>query len=138
MNKKQERFALEYIKDLDATRAYKVAYGATKSNNVARASASRLLANVKVSTFIQEKLAEIERENIATAQEVEEYLTAVMRGEETDKEFKFLKVGVQVLTDVPVKTQQRLKAAEVLLKRHELMSNGQLEKLDAILDKIGV
>lgn len=52
LNAKQERFAIEYLIDLNATAAYKRAgYGG--QGNVAESAAARLLSNVKVSQFIQ-------------------------------------------------------------------------------------
>ena len=45
---KQEAFVREYLIDLNATRAYKVAYSRVKNDDVAAAAAARLLRNVKV------------------------------------------------------------------------------------------
>lgn len=45
-------FALEYLKDLNATRAYHEVYGA-KNDNVAAAAGARLLRNVKVAPLVQ-------------------------------------------------------------------------------------
>jgi phage terminase small subunit len=49
---RQERFKDLYLIDLNATRAYREAYG-VKSDAVANAAGSRLLANVKVAAAIQ-------------------------------------------------------------------------------------
>jgi len=51
---KQKIFCREYIYDWNATRSYLVAYPDVKSPEVARASASRLLTNVNVQSFISE------------------------------------------------------------------------------------
>ena len=48
MTEKQKIFADEYLIDLNATRAYKVAYPRVKNDEVAAAAATRLLRNVKV------------------------------------------------------------------------------------------
>ena len=45
---KQKIFADEYLIDLNATRAYKVAYPKVKKDEVAKAAGSRLLTNVNV------------------------------------------------------------------------------------------
>ena len=58
MTEKQKKFADEYLIDLNATRAYKAAYKSVKNDNSARAGASRMLRNVKVATYIEEKMAE--------------------------------------------------------------------------------
>ena len=46
MTEKQKIFADEYLIDLNATRAYKVAYPRVKSDETAAAAAARLLRNV--------------------------------------------------------------------------------------------
>jgi phage terminase small subunit len=52
LNAKQQQFVAEYLKDLNATAAYKRA-GYSGQGNVAEASASRLLSDVKVQEAIQ-------------------------------------------------------------------------------------
>ena len=51
MTEKQKIFADEYLIDLNATRAYKVAYPRVKNDEVAAAAAARLLRNVKVEKY---------------------------------------------------------------------------------------
>lgn len=48
MTEKQKIFADEYLVDLNATRAYRVAYPSVKKDEAARANASRLLTNANV------------------------------------------------------------------------------------------
>ena len=81
MTDKQRKFCDEYLIDLNATRAYKLAYPNVKSESAATSGASRLLRNVKVKTYIDEQLEKISSEKIATAEEVMQYLTSVLRGE---------------------------------------------------------
>ena len=83
MTEKQKIFADEYLIDLNATRAYKVAYPNVKNDAVAAAAAARLLRNVKVKNYIAEQMEKIHNEKTADAQEVIEYLTSVLRGEST-------------------------------------------------------
>lgn len=52
MNPKQQRFAEEYIIDLNATAAYKRA-GYSGTGNVAESMSSQLLSNIKVKQYIQ-------------------------------------------------------------------------------------
>lgn len=54
----------------------------------------------------------------ADAQEVLEYLTAVMRGEHTEQVLKLIGEGVQTVTDIDVSARERLKAAELIGKRY--------------------
>ena len=48
MTDAQKRFCDEYLIDLNATRAYKVAYSKCKKDETANAASSRMLRNVKV------------------------------------------------------------------------------------------
>ena len=61
MTDAQKRFCDEYLIDLNATRAYKVAYQRCKKDETANAASSRLLRNVKVQEYISEKQQEIEK-----------------------------------------------------------------------------
>lgn len=56
MTEKQKIFADEYLIDLNATRAYKVAYPRVKNDDIAAANASRLLRNAKVAAYISERM----------------------------------------------------------------------------------
>lgn len=55
---KQKIFANEYLIDLNATRAYKVAYTQVKNEETAAAAGARLLRNVKVAEYIQKRMDE--------------------------------------------------------------------------------
>ena len=81
MTDKQRKFCDEYLIDANATRAYKAAYPHIKSDDAARACASRLLTNANIKNYIDEQLDKISSEKIADAKEVMEYLTSVLRGE---------------------------------------------------------
>ena len=54
LNEKQKLFCLEYLKDFNATRAYKKVYWS--SDNVARANGSRLLANADIQEYLWSKV----------------------------------------------------------------------------------
>ena len=56
VTEKQKVFADEYLIDLNATRAYKVAYPAVKKDEVAAVNGNRMLRNAKVSAYISEIL----------------------------------------------------------------------------------
>ncbi len=58
---KQKIFVNEYLIDLNATRAYKVAYPNCKTENAASAAASKLLRNAKVQKQISKKMDEREK-----------------------------------------------------------------------------
>lgn len=61
MTDAQKRFCNEYLIDLNATRAYKVAYPNCKKDETASAAGSRMLGNVKVQEYISKKQKEIEK-----------------------------------------------------------------------------
>ncbi|WP_086348772.1 terminase small subunit [Candidatus Enterococcus clewellii] len=123
LTEKQQIFADEYLKDLNGTRAYKVAYTKVKKDSVAAANANRLLRNAKVQTYIDEQLEQMHNERTADAQEVLEYLTAVMRGEETEETLVGIGEGAQAKIDIGVGAKDRIKAAELLGKRHALFTD---------------
>ena len=57
-DEKQKRYVEQYLIDLNATRAYRVAYTPVKKDETARANASRLLSNANVATYISERMQE--------------------------------------------------------------------------------
>lgn len=127
MTEKQRIFADEYLIDLNATRSYKIAYPSVKNDNTAAAAAARLLRNVNVKSYIDERLAEIHDEKTADAKEVMEYLTSVMRGESTSEEIVEEGTGdgcseARTMEKKPSE-KDRLKAAELLGKRYALFTD---------------
>lgn len=143
LTEKQKLFVDEYLIDLNATRAYKVAYPHVKSDGAAMSAASRLLRNVKVKAYIDEQLEKISSEKIADAQEVMEYLTKVMRREMkesvvvtvTKEHSEYVDTGdgklrkqtvkeeVPQIVEIPAKLSDANKAAELLGKRYALFTD---------------
>ncbi len=79
---KQKEFADEYILSGNAMQsAIKVGY----SVNYAKSQSHKLLENVGIKSYIDERMKEIESKKTATQQEVLEYLTSVMRGEQREQ-----------------------------------------------------
>lgn len=70
ITEKQKRFADEWLVDLNGTRAYKVAYPSVKKDETAKAAASRLLTNVNVKAYIQERQKEREKRTEITQDRV--------------------------------------------------------------------
>lgn len=137
MTAKQQIFADEYLKDLNGTRAYKAAYPNVKKDSVASANAVRLLGNAKVKTYIDEQLEKMHNERTADAQEVLEYLTSVMRGEQTEEVLRGVGMGEQTKTNIEVGAKDRLKAAELLGKRHALFTDKVDLQTGDIVIKVG-
>lgn len=127
MTDNQRKFCDEYLIDCNATRAYKAAYPRIKNDNVAMSGASRLLRNVKVKAYIDEQLKKISSEKVATAEEVIQYLTSVMRGESDSEVVVVTGDGDGYSSAEKVKKnpdeKERLKAAELLGKRYGLFTD---------------
>lgn len=148
MTEKQRIFVNEYLIDLNATRAYRVAYPNVKNDNVARANGSRLLANANIKTFIDEQLKKIEDKSIADATEVMKYLTAVMRNELTEEVVVVEGEGdgcsSAKIVKKDISAKDRNKAAELLGKRYRLFVDkveqnvdvNTTGKLDSILQQL--
>ena len=66
MTNAQKRFCDEYLIDLNATRAYKVAYPNCKKDKTAKSAGSRLLTNVNIQNYISEKQKEREKRTEVT------------------------------------------------------------------------
>lgn len=67
---KQKIFADEYLIDLNATRAYKIAYPKVKKDDTAAAAGARMLRNVKVAEYIQKRMKEREKRTEITQDRV--------------------------------------------------------------------
>ena len=124
MTDKQRKFCDEYLIDANATRAYKAAYPHVKSEDAARACASRLLTNANIKSYIDEQLEKISSDKIADAKEVMEYLTSVLRGE-SESEIVVIEGTGEGCSDSSrmnkaPDAKERLKAAELLGRRYGL------------------
>lgn len=137
MTDKQQVFADEYLKDLNGTRAYKVAYPNVKKDTTAATNAGRLLRNAEVKSYINEQLEKMHNERTADAQEVLEYLTSVMRGEQQEQTLIGMGEGAQGVTEIDLSGKDRIKAAELLGKRHALFTDKVDLQTGDIVIKVG-
>lgn len=119
MTAKQKRFCTEYLIDLNATQA---AIRAGYSEKTAYSMGQRMLKNVETKKYIDQQLKQLKNEKTADAQEVLEYLTAVMRGEQKEQVPLLVGEGVQKLVQKDVSVKDRLKAAELIGKRYALFT----------------
>lgn len=116
LTEKQQRFADYFIESGNATQA---AIEAGYSERTARNIGSENLTKPNIRAYIDQRLEELASERIADQQEVLEYLTGVMRGEEKGGALKGLGDGYQeVIDDMPPTVSERTKAAELLGKRY--------------------
>lgn len=118
MNEKQKRFCDEYLIDCNATQA---AIRAGYSPKTAYAIGEQNLKKLELKAYINEQLEQLHNKKTADAQEVLEYLTAVMRGEHTEQVLRLAGNGVQEISDINVSAKDRIKAAEMLAKRYGLL-----------------
>lgn len=77
MTNAQKRFCDEYLVDLNATRAYKVAYPNCKKDETARANSSRLLTNANIQEYISKRQKEIEKRTEVTQDMVVQELAKI-------------------------------------------------------------
>lgn len=120
LTEKQKRFADFYIETGNATDAARRA-GYKKPN----VQGAKNLVKVSIRTYVDAKLAELDRKRTANAKEVMEYLTAVLRGEWKTK--RITPKGEEYF-ELPSRFDQ-MKAAENLMKRLGLcLSDVELEE----------
>lgn len=120
LTEKQKRFADEYIISGNATQA---AIKAGYAKKAAYQTGAENLRKPQIKNYIEERLEELKSERTADAQEVLEYLTSVMRGNETEEVLIGIGEGVQSTVQKEVGAKDRLKAAELLGKRFALFTD---------------
>lgn len=84
MTEKQKIFADEYLIDLNATRAYRVAYPSVRKDETARANGSRLLTNANVAEYITKRMEERQERTEVTQDMVIQELAAIAFARATD------------------------------------------------------
>lgn len=97
LNERQTKFAENYAKHGNATKAYAEAGYESKSIKSDEANAARLIRNDKVASYIKELTDKIRSQSIADLVEIKEFWTKVIRSDEEE-------------------TPHRLKAAELIAK----------------------
>lgn len=155
MTDKQKIFADEYLIDLNATRAYRVAYPSVKKDETAAQAGSRMLRNVKVAKYISDRMKERQERTEVTQDRVVQELAASAFAKATD--YVEIRGGRVVIKDtsqlednqiraiagikegangIEIKLNDKEKALE-LLGRHLGMWNDKLDiKTPAIDDSI--
>jgi len=122
LQERQKRFADFYIESGNITEsAIKAGYSETYAN----AQGYKLLANVGIKAYIDERISEKDNERIASQDEILSYLTKVMRGEMKEETLRGLGKGYQEIEDIDVSAKDRLKAAELLGKRYALWTDNK-------------
>ncbi|MGG3572855.1 terminase small subunit [Bacillus gobiensis] len=119
---KQQIFADSYI---ELGNAEKAAIKAGYSKSYARGNAHKLVANSGIKKYIEDRMDQLKSERVADQQEVLEFLTTVMRGEVTEQTLRGIGEGAQTIDDIEISGKDRIKAAELLGKRHAMWTDKQ-------------
>ena len=138
LTEKQKAFCDYYIETLNATESYKRAYPNVTKQRTAESAGNRLLSNVEVKKYIDDRLEEIQSNRIAKAEEVLEYLTRVIRNEEKEEVVVTVNVG-DFQTEIKkvkkeLSAKDKIKAAELLGKRYRLFT----DKVEADVNQVVV
>ena len=124
LNARQKAFCEYYVASGNATDA---AIKAGYSERTAKSIGQRLLTFVDIKKYIDELMQKLESERIATAEEVLQNLTAMMRGEIQEEVIVVEGEGDGVssarIMKKQVSAKDRIKAAELLGKRHSLFTD---------------
>lgn len=122
-NKRHEKFCQEYIKDMNATQA---AIRTGYSEKTAKMQGSRLMTNDDIKARVAELREAYFNENIMTAQQVEYELTRIALGLSNEKQVVIEGTGDGYsearIIDKPPDEKSRLKALELMAKRHRILS----------------
>ena len=114
---KQKKFVDEYLLTASATEA---ARRAGYSAHSARYQASKLLCNVEIRSAIEERRETMKTEKILTATQLQEFLSAVIRGEVQDEQLmtRLCGKGCSVVEKhkFTAAVKDRLRAVEILGK----------------------
>lgn len=123
---KQKKFCDEYIKSGNAKEA---AIKAGYSPKTAYSIGNENLKKPELKSYIEKQMKQLESEKIAGAREVLEYLTSVVRGEQTES----VTTAKGVYDDVPVTAKDRIAAAKEILKRYPIdpLGKAQVRKANA-------
>ena len=122
-NKRHEKFCHEYINDMNATQA---AIRTGYSKKTAKMQGSRLMTNDDIKLRVAELRDAYLDENIMTAKQVEYELTRIALGLSTEKTVVIEGQGdgwsTARIMDKPPDERSRLKALELMAKRHRILS----------------
>lgn len=135
LTEKQKAFCEYYIESLNATESYKKAYNCT-NETTARTNGAKNLQKPSIKKYIDEQLQQMQSNRIADATEVLEYLTRIIRNEETEEAVLTVNTG-DFTSEVrkvqkEISAKDKIKAAELLGKRYGLYT----EKIEADVNQV--
>lgn len=132
MNERQKKFADEYI---ISGVAYNAALKAGYSEKYAKKFSHKLLENMGIKAYINERLKELEKEKIAKQDEVMQVFTSILRQELTEEVIELnAMTGQFVKTKKPPSIAEVIKAGSEIMKRYPTAK--QSEKLELEIKKL--
>ena len=137
LNDKQKAFADYYIESLNA---YESAIRAGYSESYAKSQSYKLLDNVGIKNYIDERMANKDDYRIASQDEILQILTDIARGITEEEVVQFSQLGEELRTTRKPTIKDRMKASELLGKRYRLfVDKAELEITEpiTIIDDIG-
>lgn len=138
LNEQQKKFCREYLKDYSFN-GTQSAINAGYSKKSARSTASRLLVNPQIQEYLKELVKMDEDSDTADIREISMFLTEVLRGNVKDTV-----VTAQGLREAKTQVKDRLKAGELLGKRHGMFiekvevenKHSKIDELTNQIDKL--
>lgn len=119
---KHQAFADYYVELGNAEQA---AIKAGYSKTYARGNAHKLVANVSIKNYIDERMEQLKDKRIADQEEILQLLTEIARGNATGTGLVGVGGGAQVVQQLTPSLSERTKAAELLGKRYALWTDKQ-------------
>jgi phage terminase small subunit len=120
---KQQLFADYFIETGNATESAKRA--GYKQPHV---QGSQNLEKLSVRAYIDEAMKKKAEKRIAKQDEILSYLSSIMRGEQTEQVLRGIGEGAQRIDNMDVSAKDRIKAAELLLKRFPMSKSDELKE----------
>ena len=117
LNNKQKAFADYYIESLNA---YESAKRAGYSEAYAKSQSYKLLENVGVKNYIDERMESKDNYRIASQDEILQILTDIARGITEEEVVQFSQLGEELRTTRKPTIKDRMKASELLGKRYRM------------------
>jgi phage terminase small subunit len=123
LNERQIRFADYYLENGNAEESARLA---GYSPRTARGHAHKMLRNVAIYDYLQERIASKNDSLIAKQDEILELLTGIVRGQINGAALVGIGGGAQSVEQIPPTLSERTRAAELLGKRYAMWTDKQI------------
>ena len=128
LNEKQKAFADYYIESLNA---YESAKRAGYSEAYSKSQSYKLLENVGIKNYIDERMESKDNYRIASQDEILQILTDIARGITEEEVVQFSQLGEELRTTRKPTIKDRMKASELLGKRYRMW----IDKVEANINQ---